>query len=399
MNIEEGLKQALSEELKCILEFWSRRAVDTVNGGFVGRIDGRGVVDAGAPKGAVLNARILWSFAAGYGCLGDQRWLDMADRAYAYIRDHFIDAEYGGVFWTVDAQGGMLDGKKQVYAVAFCIYGLSEYYAVTKKADALGLALSLYEAIEKHSYDAVNGGWLEAFGRDWSEVSDVRLSEKDVNEKKTMNTHLHIIEAYANLYKVCPSDRLRGRIAELLGLFDRYFIDKESWHLRLFFDAAWNERRDVVSYGHDIEAAWLLLRCAEVIGDGEWVAVYRRYAVAIADAAAEGLDTDGGMWYEYDPARGELVAEKHWWPQAEAVVGFYCAWKLSGDIRYFHMAMDAWLFVNEHIIDWEGGEWFWGVRRDYSVMEEQDKAGLWKCPYHNSRACIEVMRRENSISI
>lgn len=394
---ETQLKQTLCDELRGILTYWADKAVDMANGGFVGRIDGRNIAHVGAPKGAVLHARILWTFSAGYGFFGEEKYRKLADRAFLYIRDHFIDADYGGVFWTVNAQGHMLDPKKQIYALAFCIYGLSEYYAVTKKAEALSLALGLYAMIEQYSHDKRDGGYLEAFTRDWAKADDVRLSEKDANEKKTMNTHLHIIEAYANLYKVSPSEGLRRNIAELLGLFDRHFIDRKKFHLRLFFDEQWNEKRNVVSYGHDIEAAWLLQQCAEIIQDQEWIDRCRQYAVKIADAAMEGLDEDGGLWYEYDLVNSEMVAEKHWWPQAEAVAGFFNAWEVTNDARYFDAAMNAWLFINDHIIDWEGGEWFWGVRKDYTVMEDKDKVGVWKCPYHNARACIEVLRRKNTI--
>ncbi|HVW62984.1 MAG TPA: AGE family epimerase/isomerase, partial [Puia sp.] len=242
---EIQLKQALCDELRSILNYWADNTVDTANGGFVGRIDGRNAVHTDAPKGAVLHARILWTFSAGHGFFGEEKYRKLADRAFIYIRDHFIDAGYGGVFWTVDSQGHMLDPKKQIYALAFCIYGLSEYYGVTKKEEALTLALGLYEMIEKYSYDERHGGYLEAFARDWATAEDVRLSEKDANEKKTMNTHLHIIEAYANLYKVCPSEGLKRNISELLGLFDLHFIHRESFHLRLFFDEQWNERKDV----------------------------------------------------------------------------------------------------------------------------------------------------------
>lgn len=391
------LKQALYDELRSILDFWLTHTLDETNGGFVGKMNNANTIDPTAPKGVVLNARILWSFSAGYAACAGERYLTTAQRAYDYLKTHFIDHQYSGVFWTVDPQGRPLDTKKQIYALAFTIYGLAEYYAITKDAEALSLAFDLYAAIETHSFDKLHNGYLEAFDRNWQDAQDVRLSTKDANERKTMNTHLHIVEAYANLYKIAPSEPLKERIAKLLHLFDKYFIDHKTFHLKLFFDEAWTERKDVISYGHDIEAAWLLLDCAERIEDETWIRTYRDYAIKIADAAAKGLDKDGGLWYEYDPVQNKLVTEKHWWPQAEAIVGFFNAWKLSSDNRYFNAALDAWLFINEHIIDWEGGEWFWGVREDYTVMAE-DKVGLWKCPYHNARACIELIKRKPSIT-
>lgn len=390
------LKQALYDELRSILDYWMKNAVDAANGGFVGRIDHRNIVHPHAPKGVVLNARILWTFSAAYNTIGDDNYLNTAERAFHYIQDHFIDTRYGGVYWTVTPGGQADQTKKQIYALAFCIYGLSEYFAVTRDAQVLDLAQKLYDAIETHSHDKTNGGYLEAFAQNWQPAGDVRLSEKDVNEKKTMNTHLHIIEAYANLYRVNPSEALGSKISELLELFDKHFIDKTTFHLKLFFDEHWRERKDLISYGHDIEAAWLLLDCAVTINDEKWLPVFHDYAIQIAGVTMDALDKDGGLWYEYDLKTKSLIREKHWWPQAEAMIGFFNAWKLTGDQKYFNAALNAWLFINEYLIDWDGGEWYWGVHQDYTTME-QDKVGLWKCPYHNARACMEIIRRKPSI--
>ncbi len=280
-----------------------------------------------------------------------------------------------------------------MYALAFCIYGLSEYYAASKNNHALMIALELYNAIEKYSYDANNKGYFEAFERNWSEAKDIRLSAKDANEKKTMNTHLHIIEAYASLYKVHLSSTLKNKIIELLELFDAHFIDHKTFHLKLFFDEAWHEKPDVISYGHDIEAAWLLLQCAEIIQHEKWISAYTNYAVKITDAATEGLDKDGGLWYEFNPSHQTLIKEKHWWPQAEAMIGFYNAFEITNDEKYLQHSINSWQFIKQYIIDKKNGEWFWGIKDDYSIMQNEDKAGIWKCPYHNSRACLEIIKR------
>ena len=220
----------------------------------------------------------------------------------------------------------------------------------------------------------------------------MRLSEKDANEKKTMNTHLHIVEAFANLYLVWADQDLHDSIIDILKTIDEYFIDKETWHLKLFFDENWNERKDVVSYGHDIEAAWLLLWCAEVSNDEILVEKYRDYAVKIANATLEGLDEDGGLWYEYDPQKNLLISQKHWWPQAELWIGCVNAYQITGDEKYLEIFRKNWEFTKNHIIDGKNGEWFWGINADYSKMQK-DKAGFWKCPYHNSRACLEIISR------
>ena len=386
-------KKELEQELASTLRYWMVHTVDEINAGFVGRIDNSNDVYTTAPKGAVLNGRILWAFSAAYNHCGENKYLENATRAFKYISEHFIDKEFGGVYWTVDFKGNMADSKKQIYALAFCVYGLSEYYAASKDEKALNLAMDLYVLIEQNSYDANKKGYLEAFARDWKEIKDLRLSAKDANEKKTMNTHLHIIEAYSNLYKVLPIVQLKNKIIVLLELFDTYFINHKTFHLKLFFDEAWNEKPGVISYGHDIEAAWLLLQCAEIINDETWINVYKNHAIKITDAAIEGLDKDGGMWYEYDTSHRALIKEKHWWVQAEAMIGFYNAYQITHDEKYLQHSIRAWQFIRKNIIDYKKGEWFWGVKEDYSIMQNEDKVGLWKCPYHNSRACLEIIKR------
>jgi mannobiose 2-epimerase len=386
-------KKELEEELISILDYWMHYTIDNVNGGFYGKVNNENKADEEAPKGSVLHARILWAFSSAYNFCSDEKYISTATRAFNYIKNFFSDKQFGGVFWTVDAKGNMLDSKKQVYALAFCLYGLSEYYAATKSDEALQLALSLCNTIEEYSYDKMHKGYYEAFNRDWSNADDLRLSAKDANEKKTMNTHLHVIEAYSNLYKVYKDENLRNKIIELLELFSVQFIDHKTFHLRLFFDETWNEKPDVISYGHDIEAAWLLQQCAEIIQDGLWMNIYKNHAVKIIDAAVEGLDKDGGLWYEYEPVHQTLIKEKHWWPQAEAMIGFFNAYQITSDEKYLQHSFNSWQFIKAHIKDNKNGEWFWGLNADYSIMRNENKVSLWKCPYHNSRACLEIIKR------
>ncbi|HET6995398.1 MAG TPA: AGE family epimerase/isomerase [Chitinophagaceae bacterium] len=382
----------IGEELSSILEYWTEHTIDTRYGGFLGKIDNDNLADSEAPKGVVLNSRILWTFSAAYNREKKQSYLDMAARAYRFIVNHFIDRKYGGVYWSVDHKGEMLNGRKQIYGLAFCLYGLTEYYKATREDMALHLSENLFDQIEKNSFDKYHGGYLEAFTQGWKPVDDLRLSEKDDNEKKTMNTHLHIIEAYANLYTVSPDEKIAKCIRQLLDVFEQRFFDPKTSHLHLFMDERWNSKSSLISYGHDIEAAWLLLACAETIGDGYYIERFKDISIHLADAAAEGLDSDGGLWYEYDPASNELTREKHSWPQAEALVGFLNAWQLTGNEKYLHYFNGIWEFIKQFIKDHRNGEWFWGVYGDHSVMQKE-KAGFWKCPYHNSRACMEVLKR------
>ncbi|WP_295127561.1 AGE family epimerase/isomerase [uncultured Chitinophaga sp.] len=388
-------KQEMEQELDSILAYWMQYTVDHERGGFFGKVNNDNEADAHAEKGLVMNARILWAFSSAFNLTGTTDYLTIADRAYAYITDHFIDTEHGGVYWSVDAEGKMLSDRKQVYGQAFCLYALAEYYQATSVHAALEHAVRLFNLIEQHSFDPERLGYFEAFNRDWSPIDDLRLSARDANEKKTMNTHLHVIEAYANLYKVLPLPQVKERIEDLLEVFDQHIIDPSTHHLVLFFDENWAVKSPLVSYGHDIEAAWLLQEAAEIIGEEKWITKMKEWAIKIADAAGEGLDDDDGLWYEYDPGADHLVKEKHSWPQAEAMIGFVNAWQVSGKEKYYKASYASWEFVKEYIRDNKQGEWFWGVNDDYSPMAGQDKAGFWKCPYHNSRACIEIIRRLN----
>ena len=389
---KEILKNKAKTELINILDYWLKNTIDKENGGFIGEINHQNVINNNSEKGAVLNARILWSFSAAYAVEKNPEYLKTAKIAFQYIKDYFFDNEFGGIFWSLQADGKPKDTKNQIYAIAFVIYGLSEFYKIFKNEDALELAQSLFYKIELYSKDYKNKGYLEAFTRDWQEIEDLRLSEKDANEKKTMNTHLHIVEAYSNLYLIWPNPKLKDSIKEILEVIALYFINKYTWHLKLFFDENWKEKEDVISYGHDIEAAWLLQWCAETIEDVDLVRSYQKYAVEFAKSTKEGIDSDGGLWYEYEPKEQKLIAEKHWWPQAELWIGMINAWQLTQNEEFLDITEKNFEFVEKYIIDLKKGEWIWGVYADYSPILK-DKAGFWKCPYHNSRACIELIKR------
>lgn len=386
-------QQELNQELDNILSFWKNFTIDEVNGGFVGKIDHNNHIDEIAPKGSVLNARILWTFSASYNLKKDPGCLLLADRAFAYIKDHFIDQEFGGVYWMLDAKGKPLDTKKQVYAVAFTIYALSEYFIASKVEQSKNLAISLYTDLLAHSYDQQNGGYFEAFSRDWKALEDLRLSNKDANEKKTMNTHLHVLEAFTTLYRIWPDEQLKNNIIGLIDNFTSHILNKETGNLILFLDENWNQKSDIISYGHDIEAAWLLLEAAEALHDQKLIDEIKILALQMATISKNGIDTDGSLWYEFDPSNHHFVKEKHWWVQAEALVGFFNAWQISGDESFLQISLNNWAFVKSKIIDHQNGEWFWGITETGEIMNSEDKVGPWKCPYHNSRACIELIRR------
>jgi mannobiose 2-epimerase len=384
----------LNSALKDILDYWTTFTVDHTNGGFVGRISNDNVIEEAADKGAVLNARILWSFSAAYNA-GSLDNLDMAERAYHYITDHFIDKDYGGVYWTTDHLGNPKDTKKQVYALAFTIYAFSEYFIACGNDVVKDHAIVLYKDLIKYSYDPDKGGYFEAFNRQWEPMEDLRLSDKDANEKKTMNTHLHVLEAFSNLYKIWPEEDLKNHIIALIKNFTTHIVDPQTGQMTLFFDEDWSKRSDIISYGHDIEASWLLLEAAEVVEDEELISEVKVLAVKMAEGALSGLDDDGALWYEKE-SEEHIIKEKHWWVQAEAMIGFFNAWQISGEQRFLSSSLGTWTYVKDHLLDKENGEWFWGINEEGQVMSKEDKVGIWKCPYHNSRACLELVKRINN---
>ena len=434
---------ARRELLEDILPFWRRHTVDERRGGFIGQMSNDLRVQEDAPKGLILNARILWTFSAAYAYVRNDQDRALAQRAYEYLTHHFLDREHGGYFWELDPNGAVLDDKKKVYGEAFCIYALAGYYRVFDEPKALEQAIRLFDLVETHARDSRYGGYFEVMSRDWKPCEDMRLSAKDMNEKKSMNNHLHVLEGYTNLLRVWPHRALtwRGRpglasrrhlagahqgvqgqdalatsLRELIDLFRRHILNAEQTHLQHFFDEEWTPKSDSYTFGHDIEGSWLLCEAAEVLerfltwrgrptlvsekeGQGQdalatsLLAEVQSVAIKMARAVlAEGLDEDGGLFYE--GRDGRIVnPNKEWWPQAEAVVGFYNAWQLTGDSAFREAAVRCWQFIQDRVVDHKYGEWFWCIRPDGTPDPAQPKVSPWKCPYHNGRCCLEIIRR------
>ena len=388
--------QALSGQMKKeltenILPYWMR-SICRPEGGFYGRISGNGETDTEAPVGGIMTARILWTFASAYRILGNPEYLDMAQKAMNLIISTFYDSEFGGTYWAVNPDGSPLDTKKQIYSIAFTIYGLSELNRATGDAKALEFAIKLFNDIEDHSFDTEKDGYFEAFTREWKQIEDMRLSDKDANESKTMNTHLHVLEAYTCLYRVWRNPLLEKRLRGLIRIFLERITGNDG-HLKLFFDDDWNCNYDIFSYGHDIEASWLIHEAALVLGDPDVLASVESLVPVIAAAAGEGFTPEGGMIYERHGADGPADIDRHWWVQAETVVGYFNLWDHFGSQEGLENALTCWEFTKGNIIDKEGGEWFWSLRGDGTVNRDDDKAGFWKCPYHNGRMCMEIIER------
>ena len=386
--------QVRKELTENILPYWMKKMCNP-SGGFHGRISGGEVLDTEAPVGGIMTARILWTYASAYRVLGasapdSKAYLNMALRAKRLLIDRFYDTEFGGTYWSLNPDFSPLDTKKQIYAIAFTIYGLAELYRACGDEEALEYAVKLFHDIENHSFDSVGSGYWEAFTREWAPIEDMRLSDKDANESKTMNTHLHVLEAYTCLFRVWKDPLLELRLRGLIEIFEFKILGDDS-HLRLFFDDRWNCGYDIVSYGHDIEASWLLHEAAIVLGDAAVLARVEALVPMIVRAASEGFTPDGGMIYEKEGTK--VDADRHWWVQAESVVGYFNLWDHFGEQSGLENALMCWEFIKNHLIDREEGEWFWSLRADGSVNHDDDKAGFWKCPYHNGRMCMEIIER------
>lgn len=376
-----------------ILPFWMNKMEDNEEGGFYGQITGEDELKPEASKGAILNARILWTFSSAYRLLKKPEYLETATRAKRYLIDRFYDPQYGGIYWELDYKGNPLDTKKQIYAIGFAIYGLSEYARATGDEEALAYAQQLFDVIEQHSFDSEQNGYVEALTRDWQPIEDMRLSDKDENEKKTMNTHLHILEPYTNLYRVWKDEQLERQLRNLIEVFITRILDPQTGHLNLFFEEDWTNKYRIYSYGHDIEASWLIHEAALVLGDPELLKRIEPIIIRIAQAADEGLNPDGSMIYENFLDKQKIDRELHWWVQAENVVGHINLYQHFGDTEALDTAARCWEFIKTKLIDHEQGEWHWSLLPDGTVNRRDDKAGFWKCPYHNGRMCMEVIER------
>lgn len=391
-------KTQFQKELKAeltgnILPFWIKHAVDPVNGGFYGAVTNDLQVLNDIPRSAILCGRILWTYAAAYRILGGEENLTMARRAFDYLTGVFWDPEYGGLYFDVNVKGQPVFDRKHHYTQAFGLYGLSEFYRATKEPQSLKLAQSLFELIEKHAFDHARGGYIEGSSRKWETLSDMRLSEIDLDCRKSMNTNLHILEAYTNLLRVWDDPRLKAQHRALAETFQSRIIDPATSHFRLFFDENWNPLSEICSFGHDIEGSWLLWEAAEVQGDAGLKDSLRGPVIRMAETVYhEALEKDGSIVSDGSP-HGLVNANKSWWAQAEAMVGFYNMYQLSGQMEFADAAYRLWEYIQEHFIDREHGDWYKQLFRDGKPDLSHYKIGPWDCPYHASRACYEMMAR------
>lgn len=421
-----------------ILPYWEKHARDTVNTGFFGKIDNDNNKYTQVSRSIVMTARFLWTYSAIARLCKDKKYLEMADFAYDVIINKYFDKKNGGVYWSVNPDGSPDVRKKQIYGEAFCCYGLSEYAAAVKELieegevspcaqaseksescstlsagdtpatpplsqEAMNKALDLFYLMEEHAFDKKEGGYIEACNENWKATKDMMLSSKDMNCPKSMNTNLHVMEAYTNLYRSLPvvfpdAKGIRGEIAGALSALVRVSVEKilqANAHLGMFFDMDWNLLADEISYGHDIEASWLLWEAACELENEELKDEIRDTVIRVADVALEeGFDKENGCMENFLKDKGSVRDRNRvWWNQAEAMNGFYNAWEMTKDNKFKEACILQWKWIMDYQVDKVGGEWWAELDENGNPILKEAKGGNWKTSYHNGRTCMELLRR------
>lgn len=384
------LKAEVKEHLKNdIIPFWQSMK-DEVYGGFYGYLGFDLKLDKEAVKGCILNSRILWFFSNAYMVLGEKSLLESARHAFLFLKEYCVDREYNGVYWSLNYKGEPEDTTKHTYNQAFAIYALSSYYDASHDKEALEIAHNLYHLIETKCKDEY--GYLEAFSRDFEPVDNNKLSENGVLAEKTMNTLLHVFEAYTELYRVAKEECVADQLRFMLDIIADKVYNSKLGRQEVFFDRTWNTLIDLYSYGHDIETAWLVDRGLEVLGDADYTAKLTPMTRTITENIYNRAYIDHSLVNEAE--NGVVDTTRVWWVQAEAIVGFLNGYQKSPEQKkYLEAAEDIWDYIKNNLIDKRNGsEWFWELDKDRNPIEKPI-VEPWKCPYHNGRMCFEVIRR------
>lgn len=389
------LIQECTEELKGhIIPFWNALRDDEY-GGFYGQMDKELVLDKKGTKGVILNSRILWFYSSVYRVLGGDDMLDNARHAYEFLRNHCVDEENGGVYWMMNYDGSVNDSMKHTYNQAFAIYALSAYYLAGGDKEALELAFRIFDTVESKCRDDV--AYMEAFSREWKLIDNDALSENGLMADKTMNTVLHLIEGYTVLFEASKDKRVEERLRFLLDITENKIYDSLNHQLKVFFDVDLNVIGDIYSYGHDIEATWLIDRACEALGDKTLIEKWQGINLKIAEKIYNTALENGAVNNERE--NNVIDRKRVWWVQAESIVGFINAYMHCGDAKYKEAVKHIWSWIKNFQIDRRsGGEWFAEVDFKGTPMDKP-MVDEWKCPYHNGRMCLEVIQRKTDIEV
>lgn len=376
-----------------IVPFW-KKLRDNEYGGYYGWVGYDLSLDKKAEKGCILNSRITWFFASAYMVLKDESLLDEARHGFEFLREKCVDNEYGGIYWSLNYDGTCSDGTKHTYNQAFAIYALSAYYEATKDEQALNLAMNLFYLIESKCCD--KDGYLEAFTRDWKPHSNEKLSENGVMADRTMNTVLHVLEAYTQLYKVSGAENVKHRLIWILGLIQEKIYNPELFRQEVFFDKNYKSLIDLHSYGHDIESSWLIDLALDVIHDQKISDTMSGISSALVQRVFD-LAFDGHSLAN-ECEKGIVNEHRIWWVQAETLVGLVNAYQRRQKKEFLDAAKAEWNFIKNFVIDKRNGsEWFWEVNADGKPYPDRPIVESWKCPYHNGRMCLEIIKRMGDV--
>lgn len=386
---KDAFKKHLTEG---IIPFWNK-LTDEENGGFYGYVGEDLVADKKADKGVILNSRILWFYSAAFNLLGDKELLEKAGQAYGFLKSACYDKQRGGVYWSLTFDGKPVDTTKHTYNQAFAIYALAEYYEASGDGDSLLLAYDLFRTIEEKCRD--KDGYLEAFSIDFTpDDNNDKLSENGVIAGRTMNTLLHVLEAYTNLYRVDHYQMVGDRLKEIVDLFETKIFNEARGRMEVFFDLDYNTLIDLYSYGHDIETSWLLDRAAEVLEDEEYTAKIHLMTDVLADEVKKHAYNESEHALYNECEKGVDDKQKIWWVQAEAVVGFYNAFEKHPERKDYEETAEAiFSFIMDKLVDKRCGEWYETILPDGTPDISRGIVHAWKCPYHNGRMCIEMVKR------
>ncbi len=374
-----------------ILAFWLKHDLDGKRGGFHGALDRQGKPDLNAERSLILNARLLWTFSAASRMYGDPAYKAAAKRAFDYLQDKFRDVRHGGYYWSVDANGKTKDDHKYLYGQSFALYGLTEYWLMSGQTHLDRITMGVFHSFDTRAHDRVNGGYTEAFTRDWKpETKEYPIGPPD---QKSANTHLHLLESFTGMARAMGHKLVKERLAEIRTLFLTKLTDP-SGYTHEYFRPDWTPTKNESSYGHDVELAWLLPEANAALGIPEDDPDTVKLSKALVDhALAYGYDAVRGGFFERGPAKGAATdRSSSWWEQAEGLVGLLEVYRMTGDSAYFAAFEKTAEFVLHDLADGEYGEWYPGFKAD-GTLAGTDKASFWKCPYHNTRACLEVIKR------
>lgn len=411
MEIKEKLldlkKRTYKNATECIMPFWYDHMVDEINGGFYGAVDKDLKPVVSAPKSAVLTSRMLWAYSNAYDVTGEERCRHLAKRAYIYLREHFWDETYGGIYWMVGPKGDPFDTVKRTYAQACFLYAAAEYYRVFQEDEALKYAEEILELVVRYAKQE-NGGYLDSLCRNWREDPWVRTWFMNHNgAPMLLNSHLHLFEGTALLYRCTGNEKTKRILKDLLTFLLDHCVEYDTGHLKAGMDENPNRIDTEISYGHDMECAYLMEEAAKLLGDQELILRTNKAVLMLSkNALEEGLDrTEGGMFNEKDKATGKIMKSKIWWVQCESLTGFLCAYEISKEEEYLDGAVRIYDYIERYMADWEKGEWLAVGRHEKQDAEIQamdeslfvvvgdEKANKTKCPYHNSRSCFGVSAR------